>query len=230
MTTFLVYHQVDSTGAPRSVSVPEFERHLRIIRHRGVEFVDPSRMRGLERATPGVVMCFDDGTVDHWTTVRPILERYGIMGLFYVPTQKIGLPGRVTEQAVRELHKAGHTIGDHGHTHDRWDRLSIDDVRRELATSRAIIGDLCGRAPDHAAPPGGFFTDAVRDVARASGFQYFRTMRWGCNRRHDSFAIEILPMTDAAGAWFIRAGLTGFMTPAIKAAYGAKTALRAVTH
>jgi hypothetical protein len=98
-----------------------------------------------------------------------------------------------------------------------------------LGTSRSIIRDVCGADSVHAAPPGGFFTPAVVEVARSMEFAYFRTMRWGFNRKPDPLAIEVLPMTRGFGDWFIRAALNGRTSSLlVDAAYQARRAVRAV--
>ena len=41
---------------------------------------------GSEPRPPGVVLTFDDGFSDHYTSVAPILSDFGAWGIFYVPT------------------------------------------------------------------------------------------------------------------------------------------------
>jgi peptidoglycan/xylan/chitin deacetylase (PgdA/CDA1 family) len=228
VTIFLVYHEVGDRGVARGVSPRDLERHVRMIRTSGAEIVDPRRLGGLEGDGRAFVFCFDDGTTNHGSVVAPILARHDVKGTFYVPTQKLGLGGRLTVDGMKELHEAGHTIGVHGHTHDRWDQLPVPALRQELQTARSIIADVCGVDPIHVAPPGGFFTPAAVDVVKSMNFAYFRTMRWGFNRKADPFAVEVLPMTRSLGDWFIRAALSDRTSLLVDAAYRAKSAVRAV--
>jgi peptidoglycan/xylan/chitin deacetylase (PgdA/CDA1 family) len=228
VTIFLVYHEVSDEPVARGVSPRDLERHVQMIRSSGAEIVTPRRLGPLDRDRRSFVFCFDDGTTNHGSVVPPILARHDVNGIFYVPTQKLGLRGRLTAAGMKELHEAGHTIGVHGHTHDRWDRLSVAALRKELQTSRSIIADVCGVDSIHAAPPGGYFTPAAVEVARTMDFAYFRTMRWGFNRNADPFAIEVLPMTRVLGDWFIRSALSGGTSLLVDAAYRAKCAVRAV--
>ncbi len=40
----------------------------------------------LKKQPNGVLLTFDDGFIDHYTTVAPILDDFGTWGIFYVPT------------------------------------------------------------------------------------------------------------------------------------------------
>jgi peptidoglycan/xylan/chitin deacetylase (PgdA/CDA1 family) len=226
VTIFLVYHEVGDERVARGVEPGDLDRHLRMIRATGALIADPARLDGLECAGPRFVFCFDDGTANHASVAAPVLEKHGVKAIFYVPTQKLGRPDRLTADGMNHLHRSGHTIGVHGHTHDRWDRLSLNALRDELQTSGAIIRDVCGVDAVHAAPPGGFFTPAVVEVARSLDLTFFRTMRWGFNRRSDRSAIEVLPMTRRFGDWFIRAALTGRRSRLVEAAYACKCLVR----
>src|SRR5207245_776655 len=73
--------------------------------------------------TPPFMLSFDDGTVDHYEVVSPLLEAAGRAAIFFVPTAKLNQPGRLTGGMVKEMAKAGHTIGLHGHEHRRLDQF-----------------------------------------------------------------------------------------------------------
>jgi peptidoglycan/xylan/chitin deacetylase (PgdA/CDA1 family) len=224
MTIFLVYHRV--TGArrdPYTVPPDVLESHLETIRAAGVRLLDPLE---LDAGLAGIVLCFDDGTVDHSETVAPILERAGVRAIFYVPTAKVGREGYLKPEQLRRLHEAGHVIGAHGHTHDRLDVMPRPRMRQELATCSETIRALIGVPPVHLAPPGGFSSAWVVEEARQAGFLFVRTMRWGYNRTWDPTGLEAVPVTARWGDLVVRLCAAGMGNGLLKFAYVLKHAVR----
>jgi peptidoglycan/xylan/chitin deacetylase (PgdA/CDA1 family) len=72
--------------------------------------------------TAKIILTFDDGTVDHYLTVFPLLKQYNIKGTFYVVTDclidgcDLYLDSMTTEQAL-EMYAAGMDIANHTKTH-----------------------------------------------------------------------------------------------------------------
>jgi peptidoglycan/xylan/chitin deacetylase (PgdA/CDA1 family) len=148
------------------------------------------------RTPPAVpfLLSFDDGTVDHYEVVFPLLAQADQKAIFFVPTAKLNRPGYLTNDMVREMAKAGHTIGLHGHEHRRLDEFGEEDIRVQMEISRAILANLTGAPPVVFAPPGGFMDRRVQAVALETGVRVIRTMRWGYNRRLDLTALECIPL------------------------------------
>jgi peptidoglycan/xylan/chitin deacetylase (PgdA/CDA1 family) len=163
--------------------------------------------------------------VDHYDLVRPLLEKVGLKGIFFVPTAKLNRSGYVTSNMVRDMAKAGHTIGLHGHEHRRLDEFGEEDIRVQMEASRAMLEELTGTPPVIFAPPGGYMSRQVQFVALESGVQAIRTMRWGYNRQLDPAALECIPLNrNATEAGFRR--VLEFRSQAF--AYAAKQIARKV--
>ncbi|MBV8355434.1 MAG: polysaccharide deacetylase family protein, partial [Candidatus Eremiobacteraeota bacterium] len=75
--------------------------------------------------------------------VLRLLERHGIPGTFYIPSY-IAL---VHREEVTTIARAGHPIGLHGHLHEALELLSEAEENAVLATSRRILGEVCGYEP-----------------------------------------------------------------------------------
>jgi peptidoglycan/xylan/chitin deacetylase (PgdA/CDA1 family) len=226
VTTILVYHRVQEDRGPRSVSPAALQAHLAFVERAGGAFVDPTDEWLTATARKQFLLTFDDGTCDHRRRVLDILGRHGVRALFFVPTQKIGTANRLSSSDVVELHRAGHAVGVHGHTHDRWDWLNESQLRSELAKSRSILEDLVGATPRHTAPPGGFFNPTIQNVVKELNFQSLRTMHWDLASGEDAYALRVLPMTRVAGAIFLHAAIYGRGAGLIRAAYRAKAGIR----
>src|SRR5436853_6259956 len=67
-----------------------------------------------------VVLTFDDSAKSHYTTVRPILKRYGFGATFFI-TEGFDFPTNKTDymtwEQIAELHRDGFEIGNHTGNH-----------------------------------------------------------------------------------------------------------------
>jgi peptidoglycan/xylan/chitin deacetylase (PgdA/CDA1 family) len=211
MLLCLVYHKVVTISDHRSyqVSARTLSEHIELLQRSGIQFVQPENLTRAEKE-PGVcvMLTFDDATADHASTVDEILQLHGISAVFFVPTAKLGVPGRLTKGDVRRLSEHGNLIGSHGHTHRRMDTMTPEVLTYELDVSSKIISDCVGKKPTFFAPPGGFANARVYSHAYERGFRYVRTMQWGYNRDYSSRIIKVLPMDIFLSAMFLQWGMS----------------------
>ena len=59
-----------------------------------------------------VVLTFDDGYADTYSIVYPIMKEYGFPATVFINPGDVGT--RLTWDQVREMHKNGITISNHG--------------------------------------------------------------------------------------------------------------------
>lgn len=209
MILFLTYHKVlrDTQSEPEfyTVSSQQFEKHLDMLAHAGLRAMsikelteeenssDSKFSTGTKQPVP-FLLSFDDGTLDHYEVVLPILAKAKRSASFFVPTSKLNRPGYLTSAMVHDMAQKGHTIGLHGHEHRRLDELGDEDIRVQMDASRKILADLTGASPVVFAPPGGFMNQRVQTLAGEAGVRAIRTMRWGYNRRVDLMALQCIPL------------------------------------
>jgi peptidoglycan/xylan/chitin deacetylase (PgdA/CDA1 family) len=91
-----------------------------------------------------VILTFDDGYKSQYTTAKPILDKYGFKGTFYVVcnyAQKIDTY-RMNWTEIKELHQQGHDIGSHTMNHADLTQLPAYRVDYEIGTSKqCLIGN-----------------------------------------------------------------------------------------
>ena len=91
-----------------------------------------------------VILTFDDGYKSQYTTAKPILDKYGFKGTFYVVcnyAQKIDTD-RMNWTEIKELHQQGHDIGSHTMNHADLTQLPTYRVDYEIGTSKqCLIGN-----------------------------------------------------------------------------------------
>lgn len=228
MLPFLVYHRItdEQQAGFRSIHRDTFRHHLEIIRSAGVKVVDPADSSLGDDSVSGVVLTFDDATIDHFDTARPILAEFDVPGLFYVPTARLDTGGHLSVEQVMALHHDGHTIGSHSHTHSRLDLLPTPSVHHELHESRRRLREILGVDALHFAPPGGLYGAEVPAVAQEIGFRFFRTMIWGLNSHLDPHEIHVVPMIRPSGTLFLRWALNGRNERILRVMYELKRTLR----
>jgi peptidoglycan/xylan/chitin deacetylase (PgdA/CDA1 family) len=129
-------------------------------------------------------LTFDDGGVSAATVAAPLLEARGWRGHFFVVTEMIDQPGFLTGSQIRDLHRRGHHIGSHSHTHPaRFSKLSYDRMRSEWRESRGILADILGEPPFSVSVPGGFYSTAVAAAAREAGYNVLFNSEPSCRIR-----------------------------------------------
>ena len=131
-----------------------------------------------------VLMTFDDATIDHYTTVAPIFEKYGGKANFFAceMVEKMGGgPGFedktsfMTWEQIRELHDRGHEIVNHSWKHEMGYYEGSDDYLREQVT---VIDDRCRengiRRPIAFGYPGGRCGKRHESILHELGYHWAR--------------------------------------------------------
>jgi peptidoglycan/xylan/chitin deacetylase (PgdA/CDA1 family) len=121
-------------------------------------------------STPLAALTFDDGCLDNYTHAYPILRKYDCPASYYVVTDWVGGPDRMTRAMVREVADNGVTVGSHTVSHPRLSTLPPDKVRQELRDSRAWISDLTGLECTEFCYPYGDYSPAVKRLVAEEGY------------------------------------------------------------
>jgi peptidoglycan/xylan/chitin deacetylase (PgdA/CDA1 family) len=152
-----------------------FEAHLDALASTGLAVGTLDGAEGAQVLAPAVAITFDDGGCSA-PRAAEALERRGWRGQFFVTTSRIGTPGFMTLEQLRDLSDRGHVIGSHSHTHPTYmGRLTRAELDEEWTRSRACLAEALGAAPLTASVPGGFLSDAVIAAAAAAGYRLLFT-------------------------------------------------------
>ncbi len=153
----------------------DFEAQLIEIQRLGLEtyFADePERANG----KPGVVLTFDDGYIDNYTTVFPLLKKYNMKATIFLITDMIGTEGHLTKEQIKEMSESGLVhFGSHTVSHRRLDMLTEYQLQQELLNSKEIIEDITGKEVTALAYPNGIYTEKAQQIATALGYRYAYT-------------------------------------------------------
>lgn len=144
----LEYHQV--TDAPLdpafevyNVAPAEFSAQLDYLQAEGYTTVT---IKDFMRALQGdpfpekpIILTFDDGYEDNYTTMLPILEAHGMTAVVYVITNELGKPGYLTFDELKDMERRGLEIG--SHTADHLPLITLDETtrRRQVRESKIYL-------------------------------------------------------------------------------------------
>lgn len=132
------------------------------------------RATGPYAAPPRVALTFDDGpSPAHTPKILDILARFDVRATFYV----VGTMVERSPGIVRRAASEGHAVANHTHEHPlgaSFAERSRAQIREQIDRLQRVLRQL-GITPTSFRPPGGSWSDVVRDEAAARGM---RTVLW----------------------------------------------------
>lgn len=119
----------------------------------------------------GFAITVDDGGVSFYTHVARRLEDRGWRAHCFITTGRIGQPGFLDREQIRELRSRGHLIGSHSVSHPtRFSNCSSAQMLKEWTESREALRDLLHEDVTVASIPGGYYSHRVAMAAAEAGF------------------------------------------------------------
>lgn len=149
----------DAISARQWSSVSEFERILDICKDR-----------------KDVRVTFDDGYASDVSIALPRLLERGMTADFFISAGRLGTPGYLEREGVRELDAAGMNVGCHGMDHLRWREISDKALDSEIIEARRILEEIVGhKINDVAIPFGQYDLHVLRQLRTANYQRVFTT-------------------------------------------------------
>ena len=139
--------------------------------HYWLEVVFFESIMDLVKGRADVRITFDDSNESDFGIALPALEKRGLRATFFVVSERIGKPGFLTAEQIRQMVRVGMTIGSHGTRHRRWASLEADNLRDELHTSRSSLEQVTGGLIREAACPYGSYNRRVLRALRVAGYE-----------------------------------------------------------
>jgi peptidoglycan/xylan/chitin deacetylase (PgdA/CDA1 family) len=126
-----------------------------------------------------VILTFDDGYADFYTTALPILRSHNFVAVSYVVTGFVGWPGYMTTAQIVEADRSGMEIGSHTINHPNLANMSAAAVWPQLTQSKLFLEQVLGHPVLSFCYPSGKYTSAVASAVSAAGFHDATTTRYG---------------------------------------------------
>jgi peptidoglycan/xylan/chitin deacetylase (PgdA/CDA1 family) len=120
---------------------------------------------------PSIRISFDDSNTSDLEFGLPALLDRGLTADFFVIAGRMGSTGSLDEDGVRELHRRGMTVGNHGMWHKPWRGMDSATRDDELVTARKQLSAVIGAEVDTAACPLGRYDRELLGHARRLGYR-----------------------------------------------------------
>lgn len=165
----LCYHQVrdwrpDDSPTARAYIVPPaaFAQQMQALADSGYQTILPDQLldylqRGKALPAKPVMLTFDDTRLDQYTTALPEMNKYGFKGAFFIMTVSLGRPGYMSNEQVKELSDAGHSIGSHTWDHHNVKKYQGNDWITQIEKPSLQLEKITGRKIEYFAYPFGLW-------------------------------------------------------------------------
>jgi peptidoglycan/xylan/chitin deacetylase (PgdA/CDA1 family) len=229
--SFLLYHRVDG-------KLPlELDLNAALFQRQAALLAASRRVIGYEEALkrlehpedgdePSYVLTFDDGYLDFYTCVFPLLKQYDLPAILFVttgfveegtPYPMLSNPGvdvkPVTWDMLGEMTESGLvTLGAHTHTHPVLTGKPRPEIEEELVRPLELFERRLGLRPLHFAYPR---AEADAEVRLLVALHYASAVAGGGRRAQpeefDRHNIPRIPIRRSDGWQFFRAKLRGWL-------------------
>lgn len=203
----LLYHEVEINGSKNKYTLKTevFERQLQWLKKNGYTTILPKEISNHtfhKNPEKTIMLTFDDGTIDHFETVYPLLKKYGFGGVFFIITGEINKGGRLTSEHIKQMFNNGMEIGSHTVSHPYLDTLDESEIERQLHLSKQTLEKITGNNVISFAPPGGWFNGKAEKIAHQQGYDFLFSCEIGLNDLTEKLfvykRIEVLRKTSLA--------------------------------
>jgi peptidoglycan/xylan/chitin deacetylase (PgdA/CDA1 family) len=190
----LMYHYIrvnpnpyDRLGYNLSVTPADFATQMDWLARNGYHPITFAELHGYLNGQKGlpsrpVILTFDDGYADFYTTALPVLRAHDFNAVAYVVSGFVGRPGYMTAAQVVEADRSGIEIGAHTVDHADLAKQSPDGLRYQLTVSKNSLEQLLGHPVLSLCYPSGKFNSTVAAAAENAGYRDATTTRWGSFR------------------------------------------------
>jgi len=132
--------------------------------------MDAALRHGAPLPPNSVVLTFDDGHIDHYTEVFPILREVGYVGTFFIITNfaDANAPGYLSWTQIQEMANAGMNMEPHTKTHSDLRNRSYDFLVYEILGSVESLAHHTNRTPRIFSYPAGRYDDDTLTMLRTT--------------------------------------------------------------
>ncbi|MCD7874516.1 MAG: polysaccharide deacetylase family protein [Acidaminococcaceae bacterium] len=176
----LEYHGIGpADGWMKKLFVPKetFETHLQYLHDNGYKMVSVQEMTEMfakgESTEKTIVLTFDDGYLNNYTNVLPLLKKYEATATFFVTHSKIGHYRYMTHDQIQSLIDNGMEIGSHTINHQILTDIDPQYLSWELATSRYFLKkDYNGYMVRLLSYPNGMYNSKILAAVKEYGYYW----------------------------------------------------------
>lgn len=148
LVPILLYHRIDasSTDSQYYVSPDKFEEQMKLLYDWGyttitTELLVKAISEGADLPPRPIILTFDDGHLNNYTTAYPIMKKYGFTGALYIVGKYMGTPEYMNVDQIKEMAKDGWEVGSHSMSHLDLTSLDYQQQQYEIVESQKFLED-----------------------------------------------------------------------------------------
>jgi len=218
----LVFHQTVDRFYPgiNNIKPRNFFAIIGLIGDLNFSF-SPIKKNQPDQSAKVVTLTFDDGYAANYDILLQLIDR-NIAPVVFIPTAFIGKTNaweyssdffpasHLSRSQISDLANRGVVFGSHGHSHRPLERLSREEIRRELTISRQMLEEIIRRPVKYMSFPFGRTNPAVNETAAECGYIYGLGMPSTPAALDDSdFIIRRIPLYASDTYFSVRRKLCG---------------------
>lgn len=173
----ILYHRVDVSPINSQYYVPpeKFEAEMKLLRDWEyttitTEMLVKAITEGADLPPRPIIITFDDGHLNNYTTAFPIMQKYRFTGVLYIVGNYMGAEDYMNAEQIKEMADAGWEVGSHSMNHKDLRVLDPEQQRFEIVESREKLENELGVPVLTFAYPFGISNPAVIDYVHFAGY------------------------------------------------------------
>lgn len=202
----LLYHRIDVSpiNSQYYVEPEKFEEQMKLLYDWEytpvtIDMLLKAIRAGAELPPRPVIITFDDGHIDNYTTAFPIMQKFGFTGVLYIVGNYMGTDGYMTAAQIREMVMAGWEVGSHSMNHLDLQKLDEEAQYIEIVDSRDKLEAEIGVPMHTFAYPFGLMNDTAGSLVHKAG--YMAAMGLGYTHDQGSENMFFLQRRDIKGTY-----------------------------
>lgn len=179
----LTYHYIGNNPNPEdkardnlSVTPDKFEEEVAYLVANGYQTITfdtlYAALSGVSVLPPKpVILTFDDGYMDFYYNAYPILKRYNLHAVVFIPTGLIGSSYYLTWEQIKEMDSSGLIFfQSHSVNHPNLLPLNDEQLKYQLSVSKQTLQDQLGKNVNTLAYPYGISDQRTWSAVKAAGY------------------------------------------------------------
>ena len=204
--TVLAYHAVSNDKTIVDITPETFQRQMAFLKERFAfialdEVID--FIKGKKKCSkPAVALTFDDGYMDVFEKVFPILKKEKIPAAVFAMSDPMhanreelaNKKALMSKKELSLLHKNGWTIGCHSSTHASFAGHAVDR-KKEIQNAKKQLEHALGVPVTYFAYPKGDYSQSIAESVKKTGFAAAFSFESGfISRKSNLFTIPRMPV------------------------------------